>query len=303
MKILITGASGFLGRYTADALLSRGWHVVCAGRSIDRLRSLERRGAVIAQTDYGEESVEGLMAGVNAVVHLAARLVLQGDDRSDLRPFIQPNVDVTGTVVRAALHAGVAHSVLASTRAVYSSRNGLPYSEHETPLPDIAYGLSKLFAEQYAGLLAAGSPMLLTCLRFATLYGYGERDTPVLMQFIQKARAKEKLVIRGNPLAAIDQLYVKDAVRAVTAALEHSRPGGVFNIGSGTAYSLRELAKTVNSVFGNCGNLEPANVPATPVSRPLMDISRAKEVLGWTPTYDLRTGLQDTLASWETANG
>lgn len=298
MKVLITGASGFLGHYTVDALLSGSVRVLCVGRSLDKLRRLERWGAIIEQTDYSQESIERLMAGANAVVHLAARRVLRRDDRSDLKPFVEPNINLTDTLVRAALSTKVGDFVLASTIAVYSPRNAEPYNEDGMPLPETAYGLSKLIAEQYANMLAAKSSMRLTCLRFATLYGYGERDTPVLMQFIYKARAKEKLVIRSNPFISIDQLYVKDAVRAIAAALEPSHPGGIFNIGSGAVYTLIELAETVNSVFGNCGNLELAGIPEVAVPKPILDISRAEEILGWMPAYDLAKGLQDTLDNW-----
>jgi UDP-glucose 4-epimerase len=298
MKVLITGASGFLGHYTAAALLSRGVHVLCVGRDISRLGMLGSRGAVIEVTDYSQESLEKLMSGVDAIVHLAARRILRGDDRSDLKPFIDPNINLTSTILSAAIIMGISNFVLASTRSVYSSRNMEPYSEKVAAIPANAYGLSKLIAEQYADMLVAGSSVRLTCLRFAALYGYGERDMGALMEFIYRARMKEKLVIRGNPLFPIEQLYVKDAVQAITVAIEPSQPGGIFNIGSGIAYTLVELAETVNSVFGNCGNLQIARDVEIPMREPIMDISRAKEILGWMPRYGLCTGLQDTLDGW-----
>lgn len=293
MKVMVTGASGFIGRYLTQALIDSGHGVLSVGREPGAADT--HPGATFASTDYSEDSVASLLGGVDAIVHLAGRRMTREDDPLLLAPFLEPNVVAAENILRAAKKAGVKNVVLASTIAVYSVGNDVPFNEDHISQPLNAYGLSKLMAEQVAAMHARGSSVRLTNLRFAAIYGHGEKGTPALMKFIGEAQAGRQLALQGNRLISIDELYVRDAVGAILAALSPSSPGGTFNIGSGTASSILEIAETVNAVFGNAGNLVLDGSHEAAVRKPFLNISRAAAGLGWKPLYDLRAGLADFL--------
>lgn len=293
MRIVVTGASGFIGGYLTEALLDGGHEVIAVGRH-SRARADNFSAAA---TDYSEESLKQLLDGADAIVHLAGRRMTREDEPTRLFPFVEPNVIATENLLRAAKAQGVSNLVLASTIAVYSAANEVPFRETAVPKPLNAYGLSKLMAEQYADLYGSAAGIRVTNLRFAAVYGHGEKGTPALMRFINEAQQKKTLTLQGNRAISIDQLYVRDAVSATLAALAPANPGGTFNIGAGTAYAVVELAEAVNSVFGNAGNLSLGSSYEAPARKSCMDITRAAELLEWSPQFGLAEGLADFLAT------
>lgn len=292
-SIAVTGASGFIGRYLLADLREAGFHTVTIGRGAEADR----------QTDYSPDSLRAALSGTAAVVHLAGRRMTREDAPMDLGPFIGPNVEAVGHLARAAQAEGLTRIVFASTIAVYSTYTPAPYREDGPTQPVNAYALSKLIAEALLDMLARAhqAPPTLS-LRFAAVYGHGEKGTPALMKFINQARAGEQLVLMGNPDYTIDQLYVRDATAAIIAALRTpAGAAGPCNIGGGRAWTVAEIARITNEVFGNAGNIDDSAASASAAHQAVMDIGRAATILGWRPVHDLRTGLED-LRSLSTVN-
>lgn len=283
--VAVTGGSGFIGGYLCRALTQAGYRVLNLGRTTP-VQDTDR------QTDYSRASLTEALTGADAVLHLAGRRMTREDATMDLAPFWQPNVAMIADLVAAAREEGVQRIVLASTIATYSVPSGLPYVEDAPPRPVNAYALSKLMAEAHLELLTRTAGPSACALRLAAVYGHGEKGTPALMKFIDQACAGETLVLNGNPNYVIDQLYVRDAVRAFMAALQ-SDARGVYNIGGGAAHSVADLAQTVNEVFGNAGNLQLEADSDAPMPQTVMALERAAAGLNWTPGFDLRTGLED----------
>jgi len=283
--VAITGASGFIGRYLHANLTQAGY----CPRSLGRTAPDDAAGH---QTDYSFDSLCDALAGADALVHLAGRRMTREDDPTDLHPFYQPNVAMISDLVRAAKAVGIRRLVLASTIAVYAPASGLPYRENAKPDPINAYALSKLMAEQYLDLLTRDGVVSSVALRFAAVYGHGEKGTPALMKFIGQAQAGQTIVLSGNPDYRIDQLYVRDATSAIVAALE-SDARGSYNIGGGRALPVLEIAQTVNDVFENKGNLRLETDSNAPMPETYMALDAAAAGLNWQPAYDLRRGLED----------
>lgn len=281
--IAVTGASGFIGRYLCADLLAQGYTVLPLGR---------------AQTDYSRASLSALLAGCAAVVHLAGRRMTRADAALDIGPFWQPNVAVIGDLVAAAQAGGVQKLILASTIAAYSPASGLPYVETAPTRPVNAYALSKVMAEAHLEMLTRQNGPAAITLRFASVYGDGEKNTPALMHFVERASAGQDLRLTGNPDARIDQIYVRDACAAISAALRHPTATGLFNIGGGRAIPVAEIAQTVAQVFGpgvqvrhtGTARMGPGSgdMPQT-----VMDLTHTSAVLGWQPAFSLRQGLED----------
>ncbi len=278
--VAVTGASGFLGRHLCAALEAEGARVLRLGRG----EGADRR------TDYGEDSLAPALEGAEAVVHLAGRRMTREDDPLDLAPFWGPNVEAVAALVRAARRAGTGRILLASTIAVYGPASGHPYREDAAPDPTNAYGLSKLAAEGVLAMAtrAEGPPSL--ALRLAAVYGWGEKGTPALMTFFNRAREGKPLEVRGNPGHRIDEIYVRDACAALVAALR-SRATGVVNAGGGRAARLDEIARAAAATWGR----PPPAITGQEAPAPdtTLDLSRARERLGWAPAWDLAAGMAD----------
>jgi nucleoside-diphosphate-sugar epimerase len=278
--VAVTGASGFIGRYLADELRAAGLTP----------RTLGRGAGTDRQTDYRRDSLTAALQGASAVVHLAGRRMTREDAPLDLAPFWEPNVALIADLVGAARDAGVGAIVLASTVAVYSGAESLPWREDGPTRPVNAYALSKLMAEQHLELLTRSHGPRAVSLRLAAVYGHGEKGTPALMKFAGQAAAGQTLVLTGNPNYTIDQIYVQDVTAAILAAL--TRPvRGVFNIGGGRGWRVAEIVETANAVWDNAGNLRDESSAADPLPELAMDITRAARELGWRPGFDLRAGL------------
>lgn len=283
--VAVTGASGFIGRYLCPALEQAGHRVLRLGRGMPE-------GPDDRQTDYSRDSLTAALEGAEAVVHLAGRRMTRADAPMDLAPFWQPNVAAMADLVAAARTAGAGRIVLASTIAVYAPASGLPYRETAPARPINAYALSKLMAEAHLEMLTRAKGPSAVALRFAAVYGHGEKGTPALMKFVGQARAGETIVLTGNADYRIDQLYVRDAVSAIQAALA-SDAQGVYNIGGGRAIPVGEIAETANDVFGNAGNIRYDTDSDAPMPETCMALDAAAADLGWRPAFDLRAGLED----------
>ncbi|MEH6663757.1 MAG: NAD-dependent epimerase/dehydratase family protein [Brevundimonas sp.] len=293
MKVAVTGASGFIGGYLVPALADAGHEVVALGRDAGGLTPLAGDGVRAHATDYSATDLAEALKGVDAVVHLAGRRSRREDDPLTFRPFAETNLNLLETLVFAARDAGVSSLVQASTIAVYSGANAVPYAETDLPVPLNPYGLSKLTSEQLLTLWGGKTGMRTTSLRLAATYGHGERISAVLMRFADAAWRGEPLTVRGNGRIGVDQIYVRDVVGAFTAALAPEAPGGVFNVGAGRVFSLMEMAEAVNVAFGNDAALRIEDPQDGPAPAPHMSIEAARMDLGWKPEWSLERALRD----------
>jgi UDP-glucose 4-epimerase len=301
MKVAVTGASGFIGRYLVPALAAGGHEVVALGREAGGLTPLNGDGVTIHATDYSVDDLAGALKGVDALVHLAGRRSQRDDDPLSFRPFAGTNLGLLETLFFAARDAGVSRFVHASTIAVYSAGNAVPYVEADIPVPLNPYGLSKLTTEQLLTLWGGKTGVRTTSLRLAASYGYGERISAVLMKFAEAAWRHQVLTVRGNGRIGIDQIYVRDVVRAFAAALAPDAPGGVFNVGAGRVFTLLEMAEAVNAAFANDGNLRIEDPQDGPAPSPHMSIEAAHQGLGWKPEWPLERALRDFCETWRAA--
>lgn len=299
MKIAVTGAGGFIGRYVVERLAQRGDWVL----AIDCVPILYWEGGNKIQFQQSNlddrDALRWLFRGLDAVVHLAAKRGGLSYDIAGFRPFFEANVQVAENVLLCAAEAGVPRICQASSIAVYSSDNQVPYTETQPPVPRSLYGLSKLVCEHLATLLMRRFPIQVISLRLAQVFGIGEREGLVLVDFVRQARQKETLRVWGQGKSARDMVYVKDVVGAIERALEPDSPGGVFNIGGGRAYSILEIAETVNRVFDNEGHLVLDPSKEERDENFFMDCSLAESVLGWKRLWTLESGLEDMRALYE----
>ena len=290
---MVTGGAGFIGSHVVEALLARGDDVVVIDDMSNGKHENVPEGARLEINDV-REFLDEYFEGVEVCFHLAAQV----DVRAAVeRPDFDAYVNVLGTirVLEAARDHGT-QVVLASTGgAIYGECDG-PAPESAERLPMSPYGVSKLAAEEY---LAAYNRLYGTkhvSLRYGNVYG--PRQDPkgeagVVAIFLGALAEGRKPRIFGEGKQTRDYVYAGDVARATLAAAGR---GGVFNVGTGIETSVLELYELCRKVAGV--DLEPELAPARlgEIERSVLDVSKAKHELGWTPQVEFEDGLRRT---WE----
>ena len=305
MRAIVTGGAGFIGSNLVDGLLARGDQVtVIDDLSTGRRANLDgaiERGARLCVLDIRDG---GELAGVveqekpEAIFHMAAQIDVR---RSLAEPAWDSSINVGGTinVLEAARTHGVARVVNTSTGgAIYGDAETIPSDEQTPPLPEAAYGQSKLAAEGYLGLYERLYALSSVTLRYGNVYG--PRQDPlgeagVIAIFCGKLDAGEAPTIYGDGLQTRDFSYVGDVVAANLAAVGAPVTGPV-NIGTGVETTVLELVEILREL-GGVDHFEPQFAPARlgELARSCLDIRRARATLGWEPTVSIREGLRLTL--------
>jgi UDP-glucose 4-epimerase len=308
-RCLVTGGAGTIGSTIVDQLLDAGAVEVTV---LDNLVRGSRRNLSHALASGNVRLVEGdirdrqlvgsLMAGTDLVFHQAAIRITQC--ATEPRLALEVLVDGTYEVVEAAAEAGVRKVVAASSASVYGLAQEFPTGEQHHPYAnDTLYGAAKTFNE---GLLRSFHVMRgldYVMLRYFNVYG-PRMDihglyTEVLIRWMERIEAGEPPLILGDGEQTMDFVYTEDIARANLLAAVSDATDEVFNIGSGTETSLKELAYTLLRVMGSSLPLEygpPRGVNA--VTRRLADISLAEKRLGWKPELGLEAGLERLVSWW-----
>jgi UDP-glucose 4-epimerase len=305
MRALVTGGAGFIGSNLVDALLERGDEVtVLDNLSTGRRDNLEDALAAGATLREGDIRDAGTVRSVveearpDVLFHLAAQIDVR---KSVADPAFDARTNVEGTVnlLEAAREAGVRRFVNTSSGgAMYGAQEQLPTPEDAPPAPMAPYGASKACADLYCGLFERLHGMSVCSLRYGNVYG--ERQDPlgeagVIAIFCGRLLAGERPTVFGTGEQTRDYVYVADVVSANLAAGDSDARGG-FNIGTGQETTVLEIVDIFKGIAGE-ESFEPELAPPRlgELERSWIDVSRARDELGWAAQVDLREGMRRTL--------
>ena len=300
MRVLITGAAGFLGSALANRL-AQGENLVYGldDLSAGDPKKLDKEVKFSLGDVNDRSKLWTMLQDVDCVYHLAAKVSVP---ESVLYPREYNTVNVGGTVtlMEAMRDVGVHRVVFVSSGTVYGNQPEQPVKESAIPNPRSPSAVSKLSAEYYVRTIGALWGIETVCLRVFNAYGPGQRSpavhTPVIPGFLRQAWENGTIVIHGDGKQTRDYIYVEDVVNAMVAAADAPDISQMtFNIGSGSETSIQELVHEVLEVTG--GNPEVVNNPRNEggLSRLCGDISLAREKLGYDPKVTLQEGLKRTL--------
>ncbi len=308
-RALITGGAGFIGSHLADRFVAEGWST----EVLDDLSSGKRENLSPAvrfhQLDVRSPDAARLVGtgGFDVVIHLAAQMDVR---RSVADPRFDADVNIGGTLN---LCEAIRLTNGKRPRLVFTSTGGALYGDTARPPhgettpkdPDSPYGVAKLAVEQYLGYYARIHGLETATVRFANVYGprqdpHGEAG--VVAIFCQRILAERPLTIFGDGMQTRDYVHVRDAVEATyLAATQPLLPAGgvdarAFNVGTGVATSVVDLAETLRRASGRDAPIEFAPKRAGEQLESYLTTTKAKTVLGWRPRVDLEAGLADTFA-------
>jgi len=311
VRALVTGGAGFIGSNLVDALVARGDEVlVVDDLSTGKRENLARAaaaGAELLVLDVRDGDALSAAVGERppaAIFHLAAQIDVR---KSIADPAWDAGINVQGTinVLEAARRHAVPRIVNTSTGgAIYGEAETIPTAETATPLPEAAYGQSKLAAEGYLGLYQRLYGLSTVTLRYGNVYG--PRQDPlgeagVIAIFCGCLDAGRRPTVFGDGAQTRDYVYVGDVVAANLAAAEASATGPI-NIGTGVETSVLELLEHLGELGGAGEEFAPEFAPSRlgELPRSCLDISLARSLLGWAPAVELGEGLRLTLAAERT---
>lgn len=301
-RVLVTGGAGFIGSHLTDALLTRGYRVaVYDNLSMGRRSNVPKDAEFIHADMQDRARLEQALRGVDVVYHLAARVSIR--DTSD--KFIEDaQTNLMGTLNLLAACGAVRPQqlVLASSMAVYAdSPTPAPVSESYPARPISGYGIAKLAAERYCLQLCPQWGVSPTVLRFFNTFGPRQTYTPyvgVITIFIKRLLAGEPLRIFGTGEQSRDFVHVSDIVSGCLRAIEAPADADqerIFNIGTGRATSVLEIAAMLNE------RLAPRSTPEFAPAQPgelhncVADIDRARRVLAYAPQSTLDDRIDEVI--------
>jgi len=304
MKIVITGAAGFIGSHLTEHLLAKG-HSITGIDNFDDFynpdvkrdnikTALQNDNFKIIQADIrnGEIMDTILADGADAVVHLAARA---GVRPSIENPKLYTDVNVNGTVVmlEAAKKHNIQKFILGSSSSVYGNNKKIPFSEKD----NVDFPISPYAATKKAGELICHTyhhlyNIHITTLRFFTVYGPRQRPDLAIHKFARLIELNKPVPIYGDGTMQRDFTYIDDIIQGTTAAIENCRGCEIYNLGESTPISVNNLISELEKALGK--NAKRRYLPLQPgdVERTYADISKAEKLLGYQPNTSFEKGLE-----------
>ncbi len=316
MRVLVTGASGFIGRALCPALRQAG-HEIAAQIRDQNNPDIPEGVTVHAVSDIGPDTdwTEAL-SGADAVVHLAARAhVLKESAADPSAEFNRINAEGTGRLASAAAKAGIGRFVYLSTVKVMGESSTSPFRETDTPRPEDAYGKSKLAGEQALAIAAADTGLEPVILRPPLVYGPGAKGNFLALLKLCQAAAPLPFSAVDNRRSIISLGNMVDAIiRCLTGngAAGDGTAGETYFVRDGDDVSTPELIRHVAAALGRPARLFPAPAgllrlagaitgKAQAISTLLGDLQvndeKIHRQLGWTPPFNVVQGLNET-AAW-----
>jgi len=307
-RVLICGASGFIGRNLFEYLSQRS-DLDVYGTYLNRKFSESNKLLKADLTD--NKRARTITMGVDVVINAAAITDGSGAVAADPGKYVADNNRINTNLIESVCRNGVAHFVLLSCSILYPWKNIGPVKEGSVDLSEIhpkyfMFAQLKVFAEDMCKFYSRLGHTRFTVVRHSNIYGpYDKFSTRghVFGATVAKIMSpeNEKVVVWGDGHEVRDLLHVSDLIRLFEIALNHGNPYDVFNAGSGYPVSVRELVEKINSISGR-------NLPVDyDLSRPsidtkiILDITKAKEILGWQPQIDIDEGIRQTI-DWHLKN-
>jgi len=298
MEVLITGGAGFIGSNIVDGLIIEGHKaIVVDNLSTGKKENLNEK-AEFYQLDIRDQELEKVFEKneISHIIHHAAQIDVQHSIKDPLFDA-QNNILGTINVLEMAKKYEVEKIIYASSAAVYGEPDYLPVDEEHSIKAMSPYGITKHTPEHYIKMYNELYDLKYTIFRYSNVYG--PRQDPkgeggVVSIFVDKMLTEERPVIFGDGEQTRDFIHVYDIVKANLLALEKG-DNILVNISTESRDSVNDLVDYLNEILPY--SLEAINEDARKgdILHSSLANGKAKELLGWTPDYDLRAGLEQTV--------
>jgi len=297
MKCLVLGGGGFIGKHLCEGLLERGYQVRVLDRphlDLDDARALASRVDWLEGDFTNAVDVAAALEGCRWVFHLVSTTLPKNSNENPLYD-LESNVASTLRLLDLAREGGRKIIFLSSGGTVYGLPRTTPIPESHPTEPLCAYGIGKLAIEKYLELYRMLHGLDYAVVRLSNPYGEYQRTQGaqgVIPIFLHKALHHEPIEIWGDGSVIRDYVYIGDVVEALTRVMTHAGPERVINVGSGIGTSLNELLQILRDVTGQAIDCRYVAGRRFDVPASVLDISRARSALGWSPRVPLEEGIR-----------
>lgn len=304
--MLITGAAGFIGSTLVDRLLSSENQVYGVdnfdpfyGEEIKRRNikdALANDKFVLYEGDFGDAALldKIFSAGeFDCVIHLAAKAGVR-PSILDPKGYYQVNVMSTLSLLEAMKRNNLTKLVFASSSSVYGNNDSVPFQETDSVDEPISpYASTKKAGELLCHTYHHLHGFDIFCLRFFTVYGPRQRPDLAIHKFTERILKNDQIELYGDGSSARDYTYVDDIVEGVCAAMEKVKGFEVINLGESNTIQLKDLVSKLENVIGKKAMIKRMPEQPGDVKRTYANISKAKQLLGYSPRVSKEQGLEE----------
>jgi NAD dependent epimerase/dehydratase len=312
MRVLITGASGFIGSHLVEVAVRAGHSVRAmvhynSQGSIGNLSEVDREVRAECEIQaldiQDQEAMHGVAKDVEAIFHLAALIAIP---YSYVAPSSYASVNVTGTLnlLNAARRQDVSLFVHTSTSEVYGTAQYVPIDEKHPVVGQSPYSASKIGADKIAESFALSFEMPVVIIRPFNTYGPRQSARAIIPTLTTQLLDPAVDGVRAGNVAPVrDFTFVTDTANAYLLALDRRIQGGTtLNLGAGHGFSIREIYEKLQAIIGVQKPLVEDTIRIRPARSEVMqlvsDNRNARRLLGWKPEIDFDTGLERVIQYW-----
>ncbi len=313
MRVVVTGAAGFIGSHLSERLLAAGHDVVgidCFSDFYDRetkernlLQSRRHATFHFEEADLVDADLATLVDGAGVVYHMAGLDGVRPSWGNQFDRYVRDNVIATQRLLEALKGTPVKRMVFAGSSSVYGDAEMFPTKESALPHPLSPFGVTKLAAEHLTHLYTRNYAIPVVSVRYFTVYGPRQRPDMAFSRFMQALIAGDDIEVFGDGEQTRDLTYVSDAVEGTIKASTADVVGQVFNLGGGSRVTVNQVLAMLEEISGL--KVRRKNLPATPGDprHSGASINLARERLGWEPRVSLRDGLAKQWQWFQQASG
>jgi UDP-glucuronate 4-epimerase len=315
MKVLVTGAAGFIGSHLSERLLAEGRSVVGLDNFNDFYDPKIKRNNIkdclknknfhLVEADIRDRNAcdKAIGDGIDIIVHLAARA---GVRPSIAQPLLYADVNVNGTVVllESAKKYKISKFIFGSSSSVYGNNKKVPFSEDDNvDLPISPYAATKKAGELICHAYHHLYGMSVTCLRLFTVYGPRQRPDLAIHKFTRLIEEGKPIPVYGDGTMMRDFTYIDDIIDGTAAAIEKcsgARGQGagvrghgfsIYNLGESRPIMVNDLIVEIEKALGKKAVKEYLPRQPGDVERTYADVTKAVKELGYNPTTTIEVGL------------
>ncbi len=305
MKILVTGAAGFIGSHLCERLLAEGHRVV----GLDNFdpfyaESVKRKNILAASHTPGYLLVEGDIRDracvdevikeqqTEMIIHLAARA---GVRPSIADPVGYNDVNINGTMVmlEGARGHGVKKFIFASSSSVYGNNRKVPFSEEDiVDFPISPYAATKKAGELICHTYSHLYGIDMACLRFFTVYGPRQRPDLAIHKFTRLIESGQEIPMFGDGSMMRDFTYIDDILDGIMGAVNNCSGYSIYNLGESRPVRLDAMITAIENALGKKAKIKRMDVPPGDVKQTYADVAKAVAELGYEPKTKLEDGLE-----------
>jgi len=301
LRVVVTGAAGFIGSHLSERLLAAGHEVVGIDSFADYYEKARKEQNLetsrsndrfhFAAADLVDADLDPLLDGAAVVYHLAGQPGVRPSWGNLFDRYVRDNVIATQRLLEALKEVPIKRFVFAGSSSVYGDAERFPTKETALPRPVSPYGVTKLAAEHLTLLYTRNFGIPAVSVRYFTVYGPRQRPDMAFSRFMQAMTAGEDIEVFGDGEQTREFTYVSDAVDGTIKASTADVVGEIFNLGGGSRVTVNKVLSTLEEISGL--SIRRQNLPAAPGDprHTGASINLARERLGWEPRVSLAEGL------------